>query len=55
MHWEDITSQMAFPAGQRHGTVIRISEKEAAALGKGPVLDSPHRALGVVRGEPERR
>ena len=30
--WEDVTSQMTFPAGQRHGTVIRIPEKEAARL-----------------------
>jgi beta-xylosidase len=30
--WEDVTAQMSFPAGQRHGTVIRITEDEAMRL-----------------------
>lgn len=31
-HWEDVTAKMSFPPGQRHGTVVRISETEAQRL-----------------------
>ncbi len=30
--WEDVTAKMTFPAGQRHGTVVRISANEAKLL-----------------------
>jgi hypothetical protein len=31
-HWEDCSKEMTFPAGQRHGTVVRISETIAQGL-----------------------
>ncbi|MNG00658.1 hypothetical protein D3C84_836010 [compost metagenome] len=32
--WEDISKQINFPAGTRHGTVIKVSGEEIAALKK---------------------
>jgi acetyl esterase/lipase len=32
--WEDISKQISFPAGTRHGTVIKVSGEEIAALKK---------------------
>lgn len=32
--WEDISEQISFPSGTRHGTVIKVSEEEIAALKK---------------------
>ncbi|MVN77451.1 family 43 glycosylhydrolase [Hymenobacter sp. HMF4947] len=31
-HWTDISDQVHFPAGTRHGTVLRISQQELAKL-----------------------
>lgn len=31
-HWTDISDQVQFPAGTRHGTVLRITKKELAKL-----------------------
>ncbi len=31
-HWEDCSKEMTFPAGHRHGTVIRVSESVAKGL-----------------------
>lgn len=31
-HWEDVSDQVHFPKGIRHGTVIQLTEKEYAAL-----------------------
>ncbi len=31
-HWTDISDQVQFPQGTRHGTVLRISQKELAKL-----------------------
>ena len=31
-HWADISDQVAFPKGTRHGTVLRITKKELAKL-----------------------
>lgn len=32
IHWEDISDQIKFPAGTRHGTVFEISKKQYVAL-----------------------
>jgi len=32
VHWEDCPREMSFPAGQRHGTVLRIPERVAQGL-----------------------
>lgn len=32
VHWTDISDQVQFPAGTRHGTVLRISRRELAKL-----------------------
>jgi beta-xylosidase len=31
-HWEDITDQLSFPAGVRHGTVLRVAKSVVDAL-----------------------
>jgi beta-xylosidase len=31
-HWEDCSKELSFPAGQRHGTVLRITEPVAQGL-----------------------
>jgi hypothetical protein len=32
VYWEDIASQVSFPGGHRHGSVLRISEEQLARL-----------------------
>lgn len=34
-HWTDVSDRIQFPKGTRHGTVLRITAKELAALQKG--------------------
>jgi hypothetical protein len=31
-HWEDVSNQLQFPTGARHGTVLRISKAELDVL-----------------------
>lgn len=31
-HWEDVTSKIVFPAGARHGTIIRLPQNVIAPL-----------------------
>jgi hypothetical protein len=36
VHWTDISDKVQFPAGTRHGTVLRISRAELEKLGTKP-------------------
>ena len=37
-HWEDCSKEMSFPRGQRHGTVLRISDRIAKRLFNGTAI-----------------
>lgn len=41
VHWEDISDQVSFPEGMRHGTVFKVTEEEFLKL-KAPATTSNH-------------
>ncbi len=50
--WEDVTAEMTFPPGQRHGTVIAISDQQAEVLRKAEPAAEPEPVFLWPNGAP---